>query len=545
MVMTVRQIFEDAYFFAADPAVVAGFSHLDRPLRWVHASEQRDIAPLLRGGELVLMEAANLSPDTASDADRTAYLRSLHGAGVAALAIELTSRMPAIPQQMIECATELELPLIAMKRRIPFVQICESINTQLADSSLVRLRLADSMSIALSDTVRELTEIPAMLAVLSEQTRAEVVLMSLSGEEIGRASGPGGKVLPLSFSAPVSFGGTVVAHLTLRPREEADIYLINAALERAPELLAIALLQVRPPSSEERLAGQLFALLDATVPTDESEERLDEIADRVGVPAGGSFLAIVADLSGDVQSLQAVRESLAGTGVGQLSQLVGTDFIAVMWCEDRVDLEKMRATLRSRLEALVAAGLPATVGIGPGSSSRRRLTREVAAARDAVGIARARSGNIVVDARELAVPRLVRTLHKLEATPALETFLDEQLDAVRALEPDLLATLVALVDNWGSKTAAANALSVQRQTLHHRIARIEGIVGPLKSLGASTAPLVVAALVDRAMRDAGPRSDDQSSEAAPLNALRSIRIRSNASGAIRIATSAAQSKTEE
>jgi purine catabolism regulator len=500
MVMTVRQIFEDAYFFAADPTVVAGFAHLDSPLRWVHASEQRDIAPLLRGGELVLMEAVNLAADTASDADRAAYLQALHAAGVAALAIELTGRMPQIPQQMVECATKLGLPLIALGRRIPFVQICESINTQLADSSLVRLRLADSMSIALSDTVRELTEIPAMLAVLGAQTHAEVVLMSLSGEEIGRSAGPGGPVLPLSFSAPVSFGGTVVAHLTLRPREEADIYLINAALERAPELLAIALLQLRPPSSEERLIGQFFAMLSAGVPADSAPERLPEIADKLGVPADGAFVGIVADLSGDIQSLRALRSALDGQAPGQLSQLVGTDFIDILWCADRLDLEKLRAAVRLRLEALVADGLPVVVGIGPGGSGRANLVREVAAARGAVAVVESPTGGLVADARELAVPRLLHTLGAVPAQPALDAFVDEQLGALKALDPDLVATLAALIDNWGSKTAAARALGVQRQTLHHRIGRIESVVGPLSSLGASTAPLVVAALLDRELQ---------------------------------------------
>lgn len=501
MVMTVRQIFEDAYFFAAQPTVVAGFVHLDSPLRWVHASEQRDIAPLLRGGELVLMEAVNLAADTATDADRAAYLRALHGAGVAALAIELTARMPQIPQQMVDCATDLGLPLIALGRRIPFVQICESINTQLADSSLVRLRLADSMSIALSDTVRELTEIPAMLAVLSAQTHAEVVLMSLSGEEIGRAAGPGGPVLPLSFSAPVSFGGTVVAHLSLRPREEADIYLINAALERAPELLAIALLQLRPPSSGERLIGQFFAVLDAGVSADPMQERLPEIAEKLGVPADGAFVAIVADLTGDIQSLRAVRSALDGQAPGQLSQLVGTDFIVILWCDDRLDLERLRASVRLRLEDLVAGGLAAVVGIGPGSSGRAHLMREVAAARSAVGVVESPTGGLVVDARELAVPRLLHALRELQALPAVDAFVEEQLGALKALDPDLLVTLAALIDNWGSKTAASRTLGVQRQTLYHRIARIEGVVGPLSSLGASAAPLVVAALLDRVLQE--------------------------------------------
>jgi purine catabolism regulator len=496
MSLTIRDLFEDAYFFAAGPTVVAGFANLDDSVRWVHASEQRDIAPLLRGGELVLMEAVNLAEAVASDDERSAYLQSLHNAGVAALAIELTERMPAIPRGMVECATELGLPLITLKRRIPFVQICESINTQLADSSLVRLRLADSMSIVLSETVRELTAIPAMLAVLSEQTHAEVVLMSTSGEEIGRATG-GGSPLRLSFSAPVSFGGTVVANLVLRPWQEADIYLINAALERAPELLAIALLQVRPPSDDERIAGQLFALL-RTAPLDDTQKTLfDAFTDKLGIPADAAFLGVAVDLLGDTHTLPALRDLITSSAAGCLSELVGTNFQSVLWFSDRRALETARTVLRSRFTALITGESPAIVGIGPGNVGRVHIGRELAAARGAVEVSQSRSGGVVVDARELAVSRLIQALTPGEA---LESFLEEQLGALKAADPELVSTLVALISNWGSKTEAARALGVQRQTLHLRIKRIESVVGPLPAMGESTAPLVVAVLLDHAMQ---------------------------------------------
>ncbi|MCU1404726.1 MAG: PucR family transcriptional regulator [Glaciihabitans sp.] len=505
MVMSIRDIFEDAYFFASEPTVVAGFADLDRPVRWVHASEMLEIAPLLRGGELVLMEAVNLAEDSADDAVRARYIASLNDAGIAALAIELTGRMPAIPQPMIDSANALGLPLIAMKRRIPFVQICESINTQLADSSLIRLRLADSMSIALSETVRELTEIPAMLAVLSAQTHAEVVLMSLAGEEIGRAEGAGGAPLQLSFSAPVSFGGTVVAYLTLRPREEADIYLINAALERAPELLAIALLQVQPPTAEERLAGQFFALLDGLRGSEradaESELRLVAIAERLGVPDSGAFFAVIADLSGDIHSLPALRQLLAKVSAGQLSQLVGTDFVSILWFDDRHVLDRARTSLRRTLQQLVAGGAYGTIAIGPGGTGRGSVAREVAAARGAIEVVGNRGEGVVVDAREQAVARLVQSLDSAEV---LSAFLGEHLGALREVDPELVVTIAALVDNWGSKTAAAEALGLQRQTLHQRIKRIEAVVGPLSMLGARTAPLIIAALLGRVMGDPSP-----------------------------------------
>jgi purine catabolism regulator len=153
--------------------------------------------------------------------------------------------------------------------------------------------------------------------------------------------------------------------------------------------------------------------------------------------------------------------------------------------------------LRSRFTALITGESPAIVGIGPGNVGRVHIGRELAAARGAVEVSQSRSGGVVVDARELAVSRLLQALTPGEA---LESFLEEQLGALKAADPELVSTLVALISNWGSKTEAARALGVQRQTLHLRIKRIESVVGPLPAKGVSTASPVVAVLLDHAMQ---------------------------------------------
>ena len=52
--LTVDDVLRMAPLRSADPVVVAGHDHLDRPVRWVHSTELVDIGPLLRGGDLVL-----------------------------------------------------------------------------------------------------------------------------------------------------------------------------------------------------------------------------------------------------------------------------------------------------------------------------------------------------------------------------------------------------------------------------------------------------------------------------------------------------------
>lgn len=74
-VVTVAEVLQMPVLSAARPEVLAGKSGLDRQVRWVHTTELADIAPLLRGGDLVLSTGIAF-PDSAEDLD--ALARSLN-----------------------------------------------------------------------------------------------------------------------------------------------------------------------------------------------------------------------------------------------------------------------------------------------------------------------------------------------------------------------------------------------------------------------------------------------------------------------------------
>ncbi|MGH3267428.1 MAG: PucR family transcriptional regulator ligand-binding domain-containing protein, partial [Trebonia sp.] len=84
------------------PVVLAGADHLDEPLRWVHATELADIAPLLRAGDLVLTTGTGLPPD-ADPAGLAEFARSLAEAGCAGLLVEYGRRWrDVLPDALVE-----------------------------------------------------------------------------------------------------------------------------------------------------------------------------------------------------------------------------------------------------------------------------------------------------------------------------------------------------------------------------------------------------------------------------------------------------------
>ncbi len=54
MIPTIRSILAGPAVQAGQPEVLSGSTRLDRPVRWVHVSEVREVADLLEGDELLL-----------------------------------------------------------------------------------------------------------------------------------------------------------------------------------------------------------------------------------------------------------------------------------------------------------------------------------------------------------------------------------------------------------------------------------------------------------------------------------------------------------
>ncbi len=126
MSLTVSDLLAMPVLAAARPEVVAGSALASRPIRWVHTSEIYDIAPLLKGGEVLLTTGLGLvasSPKAQGD-----YVRALAAKGVAALVMELGRTFTAPPASMVDAARETGLPLVVLHGVVPFIEVTEQVH---------------------------------------------------------------------------------------------------------------------------------------------------------------------------------------------------------------------------------------------------------------------------------------------------------------------------------------------------------------------------------------------------------------------------------
>ncbi|NQX15661.1 PucR family transcriptional regulator [Rathayibacter sp. VKM Ac-2857] len=507
MVIPLSEALLDPLLAAAGPVVVAGGPAAGRvPIRWAHASEQLDVAPLLLGGELLLMEGVNLAADQDPQECRR-YVESLVAAGVGALAVELSERLPSVPAPLVAAADEHGLAVLALPRRVPFVQVCESINTRLTEQKFRSLRVADRLSGLLGEAAAADAGIDELLRVVASATGASAALVSPAGEEIVRAHP--GRGVDTSRTAGASSGvlragDSLLGTLYLRAHDEADLHAVAVALDRAPDVLAIALLRRRPPTARERLTAQLFAVATAQArrPEESAELQIDALLGRLGIGGRECFLGVWADVGEDERTLRAVRSALGVVGAEPMLCVAGSELLALLAFPDVAARERARALLLG--EWPPAAGVAALVCVGSGADDGARVPRELAEVRGVREWTRAESG--VVDARLHRLERFASTLRDDAEADAL---VEEVLGPLRRGRPELLATLEAFASHWGSKTATAAALGIGRQTLYDRLARIESLIGPLDASPARTRVLLTAVSLHRAraaLPPAAPRS---------------------------------------
>lgn len=496
MPIPLSEVLADPSLATAEPVVLAGEAGMSRPVRWVHTSEVPEIADLLSGGELLLVGGVSLA--TASEEERNDYLRALAARGVAALAIETGQRLPRVPDEMITMARQLGLPLIELRKVVPFVAVTEAINGLLINESVRRLQLADRVSHALATALAEGGDLQVLLDVLARVTGAAAELISLTGEPIAQSNVNRGQADTDSsarvVTAPVTTAGVTVAMLVLRPGPGSDSVMLDAARNRATEAVGLALLRSRPLPHRERDAREFLAIAKNGANT---APRFTELANRLGVADRGPYVCVVARLNDYPLWASGVEGALRRRGRRVISHLREDSYVAVV-AMDGGSLGLDRAQV---VADLVDAPLPRDLRIvvGPGSPSLagiHRCLRETEAC-----FAVTTDTGTVIDALDVSVERL---LGALAETDVLDAFIEEQLGELLTEDARrrgvLLDTLSAYLRHWGSKTETAKALHLQRQSLYQRLAKIFDVLGEIPPGSARLGSLVIAVELEAARR---------------------------------------------
>ncbi len=481
--LTVRDALELDIFTYAQSTVVAGEQHLDNIIRWVHSSEIADIAGFLAGGELLLTAGFGLGR---TQTTQRAFVRSVAGAGVAALAIELSGRVfRKMPAAVVSEADAVGLPVIAFDREVPFVEVAHQVHDCIVDLRVKELMEDEIATAAFTSLILQGEDHLSMVEELARRLGHPCVLEDRAHQMrayYGRTEASDGVVAdwdghsreihdPASSTSActretVAIKGQEWGWLhVLHPGaslSRPDIYAVG----RATAATAITLLsdQVRGARRSQRHA----ALINRLIMGDITGEGFIERAMKMGRDLRRkSFIVVVAAPHHDsVFGEPQLTECVELPGATALVADSGDQLLAV------VALPAKRGE-KAIIDALRDA--PARIGLSrivPPAQLRLAIQQ----ANNAYAAAAGADHPVRFD--DLGVLRL---LVALAQGPELASYVDDELGKV--LEHDggsvnkLFPTLRIFLECDGHKSEAAAKLFVQRRTLYYRLDRLSALLG--------------------------------------------------------------------
>ncbi len=472
MSLILRHVLEHPLLRRAQPSVLSGHDHLDHVVRWVHSADLYDIAPLLRGNEMLLTNGVGLVG--VDETARRLYVQRLAESGVAGLCFEVGRTFAEVPPEMVDEAVNVGLPIVELQPALRFTEVAEAVNSELIDRSVARLRHADEISRALSEALAR----GASLTQLVEQVAATLGTWARLSDYAGRIvvhAGPPAGDGP-SSEAPVMVEGMAWGRLTAGIAGMPSV-LVEAVMERAPTVLGLCLIR-----EQNDVAGGLRAqqvLLHHLVGDDPTDRTvLDARLRAAAVATADHQYACIAVDPARVDSAPHVVDAIVrrvGSGVFGLVDGVLCGVVAAP--SGRASPNLARAVRETALAEL-----------GPQSRLCATVSRTV---RDTTDLPRAMS-------ETLATLRLGQDLHMNDAVVGVQTmalerllaargdhramrqFVDDQLGALTradsARNSQLTHTLEVLACCGGSKSKAAKQLHVRRQSLYYRLDQISRLL---------------------------------------------------------------------
>lgn len=493
------------------PDVVVGGAGLDRPVRWVHVAEIKDMRDLLDGQEVVLTTGL---PFADHDADPSGFVRQLAAADARGLVVELGPQLPALPAEVVDEARRLGLPLVALRAPVKFVEVTEAVHRAIVGEQYRGLAFAQEthevfteLSLDSADSETIVGRAAALVdepIVLEDAGRRVVALgahdrsprdVLASWPERSRAAPvldrPGTTGPEQWLTCPVGLRGSAWGRL-VAPQPVADPVQTAVVLQRAAQALQLSRLVQRDAAGLQFQAREslLLDLMEARV-----ADEVDALARvrALGMPSRPSYLPVVAHFGATAVPDQIVRQRRARAqleAVSEAARAVRLDVIAGGVGDGQVGLvlglrssdveDPTLDALAGALASRQGTRQRVSLGVGPaastllGASAHLRTTMHIASAGHQLpeaGRSWYRSGDV----------RLRGLMAELQDDDRVVAFVESELGPVLAQDGDRRDELVTLLRSYvrlgGNKAAVAADVHLSRQALYGRLRRLETLLG--------------------------------------------------------------------
>lgn len=169
--ITVKDILQRKHFESIE--VIAGKDGLNRLVKWVHVVDVTNIRNLLNGNELILSTGVAWKENKELFISLVEQLIDSEAAG---LCIEIGTYTSLIPTEIISIANKFDFPIILFHKEVPFVEITQDIHTLLINHQYQIISDLESYSQALNKKLLQMKHYVEILTFIQQYLKTQVVI---------------------------------------------------------------------------------------------------------------------------------------------------------------------------------------------------------------------------------------------------------------------------------------------------------------------------------------------------------------------------------
>ncbi|WP_179232628.1 PucR family transcriptional regulator [Paenibacillus rigui] len=522
--LTVRDILQRPLFLQAK--LIAGNKGITRSVGWIHILEITNAKLFTNQHDLILTTGLGIHEHTEI---RMMYLQELINQKAAGLCIELGPYLPSVPQDMIDLAEQHDFPLIVFETPVRFVDITQDIHALLINKQYQILKDLELFSRKLQQLTLESTNIQAILRLLHEHTSAQVIYYSLIDKPIfspsvspkiaqdliaryrfevdsNPSSSPENSLLTINekktiVSQPVICLGQTLSHVGIIVHDQAPTDYMVLLLDYAGK--AVAHILLRKLFLEQKTSENHTQLINDILQykVENEEQAMARIGLRPLNKGKYLFIAGIIEIEHsliiDEEELEAknqdivvlLRSLLSKNGIYNLVLSKNNQIYLLCIRESfasavsptilKEPLLKTLEQLQNAIKHNLSKHIRIRSGFGLMKEQLVHTSQSFKEAFDALSVARK-----LPDAQtspfyeEIGIYQLFKGMSDVQQLSYFVTYhLGDVIEYDKRNHSSLLETLDKFLSCMGAKQETAEQLFIHRQTLYHRLEKLEELLG--------------------------------------------------------------------
>ncbi|MDR7237640.1 PucR family transcriptional regulator [Neobacillus drentensis] len=174
--LTVQELFDKKQF--SEVEIIAGYGGVFNTIKWVHILESKEITSLIKGNELILTTGIQLIEEKTL----FNFVEQLIAKEAAGLCIEFGEHIQSVPHQVIELADLHSFPILVFSEMVPFIEITQEIHSILINQQYEMIKRLENYSQEINKLTLKITHFEHILMRLNKYLNVNVAFI-INGQQ--------------------------------------------------------------------------------------------------------------------------------------------------------------------------------------------------------------------------------------------------------------------------------------------------------------------------------------------------------------------------